>query len=39
MENAKCYYCDNKAEFVQPEEHTGVVIDVCSKHFTWMHAG
>jgi hypothetical protein len=35
----KCFYCNNKAEFTQPEKDTGIVIDVCKKHFTWMHAG
>lgn len=35
----KCYYCDAKAEFTQPEQKTGEIIDVCPKHFTWMHAG
>lgn len=35
----KCYYCDVKAEFTQPDKDTGMVIDVCKKHFTWMHAG
>ena len=34
-----CYYCDAKAEFTQPEDKTGKIIDVCPKHFTWMHAG
>jgi hypothetical protein len=39
MEKVKCYYCDKEAEFTQPEDKTGKIIDVCQKHFTWMHAG
>ena len=35
----KCFYCDATAEFTQPEKDTGKIIDVCKKHFTWMHAG
>ena len=35
----KCYYCDQNAEFTQPEIETGIIIDVCKKHFTWMHVG
>lgn len=35
----KCYYCDAKAEFTQPEKETGKIIDVCPKHFRFMHAG
>jgi len=39
MSNEKCYYCDNRAEFNQPEKETGIIISVCPKHFTYMHIG
>jgi hypothetical protein len=38
-EKSKCHYCENEAEFTQPEKGTGVVIDVCKKHFTFMFMG
>lgn len=39
MKSVKCYYCDEKAEYVQPEKDTGVIIDVCITHFTFKHWG
>ena len=35
----KCYYCDNKPEFTQPDKDTGVIVDVCKKHFIYMYMG
>lgn len=35
----KCFYCDKKAQFTQPEKETGKIIDVCVDHFTFMHIG
>jgi hypothetical protein len=39
MKDEKCYYCDNKAEYNQPEKETGIIIGVCFKHFTYIYAG
>jgi len=35
----KCYYCDNAAEYIQPDKITGAIIDVCKKHFKYMYMG
>lgn len=39
MKNAKCYYCNEKAKYTQPEKDTGSIIDVCEKHFEFKHWG
>jgi len=39
IDTRQCAYCDNKAEYTQPEKQTGRIIDVCKKHFTFMYMG
>lgn len=34
----KCYYCEEKALFNQPEKQSGEIVDVCRKHFTMDQA-
>ena len=35
----KCSFCNNDAEFTQPDRKTGIIVDVCRKHFTFMYMG
>lgn len=35
----KCNYCNKEAEFTQPDKKTGVIVDVCKSHFTFMYMG
>lgn len=39
MTEVKCYYCDQKATYTQPEKVSGIIIDVCEKHFLLKHMG
>lgn len=34
-----CYKCDQVAKFTQPDKDTGQIVDVCDKHFIFMHMG
>lgn len=29
----KCYYCDKKALYTQPDKDTGEIVDACKDHF------
>lgn len=34
-----CVKCNNIATFTQPDKETGYIVDVCEKHFIFMHMG